>query len=159
MQSIITRWICISREKGAINNNCIKLANKRRQILRANNVYWHFKMVGLVDWLIDCDIVRLCLRTAATNGPVHPPADMWAWRAMVVMLAWYNSWLVHQSSLTFHTSRDVWSKKGGMDEGVRILSISIWNTPRDLSRAIKILRRGICGFMSNPMVCWGFVRP
>jgi hypothetical protein len=27
--------------------------------------------------LIDCDGVRLCLRTAATNGTVvHPPGDM-----------------------------------------------------------------------------------
>jgi hypothetical protein len=28
-------------------------------------------------WLIDYDGVRLCLRTAATNGPiVYPPGDM-----------------------------------------------------------------------------------
>jgi hypothetical protein len=53
------------------------------------------------DWLIDYDGVRLCLTTAATNGPtVHPPGDMWAWRAMVMPAA-DNSWLVHQSSLAF----------------------------------------------------------
>jgi hypothetical protein len=48
------------------------------------------------------DGVRLCLVTAATNRPiVHPPGDMWAWRAMVMMLPpGDNSWLVHQSSLT-----------------------------------------------------------
>jgi hypothetical protein len=29
-----------------------------------------------VDWFIDYDGVRLCLRTAATNGPiVHPPGN------------------------------------------------------------------------------------
>jgi hypothetical protein len=57
---------------------------------------WHGK-----GWLIDYDVVRLCLRTAATNEPtVHPLCDMWAWKAMVVMmLAGDNSWLVHQSSL------------------------------------------------------------
>jgi len=37
--------------------------------------------------LTDYDGVRLCLWTAATNGPtVHPPGDMWVWRAMV---EWY----------------------------------------------------------------------
>jgi hypothetical protein len=44
----------------------------------------------------------LCLKTAAANGPiVHPPGDMWAWRAMVMMMsAGDNSWLVRQSSLS-----------------------------------------------------------
>jgi hypothetical protein len=52
--------------------------------------------------LIDYNGVRQCLRTRATNRPtVHPLGDMWAWRAMVVvvMLAGDKSWLVHQSSL------------------------------------------------------------
>jgi hypothetical protein len=51
--------------------------------------------------LIDNDGVRLCLSTAATSEPiVRPPCDMWAWRAMVVMMPpGDNSWLVHQSSL------------------------------------------------------------
>jgi hypothetical protein len=45
--------------------------------------------------------MRLCLRTAATNGPiVHPLGDMRTWRAMVVMMsAGDNSWFIHQSSL------------------------------------------------------------
>jgi hypothetical protein len=30
-----------------------------------------------IEQLINCDGVRLCLRTADTNGPiVHPPGDM-----------------------------------------------------------------------------------
>jgi hypothetical protein len=51
--------------------------------------------------LIDYGRVRLCLRTAATSGPIdHPPGDMWTWRAMVMKLsAGDNSWLVNQSSL------------------------------------------------------------
>jgi hypothetical protein len=53
-----------------------------------------------IDWLIMMG--WLCLRTAATNGPiVHPPGDMWTWRGMVMVIpAGNNSWLVHQSSLT-----------------------------------------------------------
>jgi hypothetical protein len=53
------------------------------------------------DWMTDYNGLRLCLRTAATNGPiVHPPADMWAWRSMVVMMsAADNAWLVRPSSL------------------------------------------------------------
>jgi hypothetical protein len=32
---------------------------------------------GLIDWLIDYDGVRLCLRTATTNGPtVRSPGDV-----------------------------------------------------------------------------------
>jgi hypothetical protein len=54
-----------------------------------------------MGWLINCDGLRLCLRTAATNGPiVQLPAYMWAWRTMVMMMLVLNtSWLVHQSSL------------------------------------------------------------
>jgi hypothetical protein len=53
------------------------------------------------DWLIDYDGIRLSLRNAATNGPtVHPAGDMWAWRAMVMMMpAGDNTWLIHQSFL------------------------------------------------------------
>jgi hypothetical protein len=54
-----------------------------------------------IDWLTHYNGVRLCLRTAATNGPiVHPPGDMRALIAMeVIMPAGENYWLVHQSSL------------------------------------------------------------
>jgi hypothetical protein len=41
--------------------------------------YFFHLQIGV--WLIDYGGVRLCLRTAATNGPiVHPPGDMWVWR-------------------------------------------------------------------------------
>jgi hypothetical protein len=39
---------------------------------------------------------------------------------------------------------------GGMDEGVRILPISIWNTSKDLLTCSKILRHGTSGFTSHP---------
>jgi hypothetical protein len=64
--------------------------------------------------LIDYEGVRLCLGTAATNGPiVHPQGDIRTWRAMTMMMMplGENSWLVHQSSLavipveTFGASR------------------------------------------------------
>jgi hypothetical protein len=46
------------------------------------------EMVSSVyDSLIDYDRVRLSLRTVATNGPIaHPPGDMWAWSAMVIIM-------------------------------------------------------------------------
>jgi hypothetical protein len=40
---------------------------------------------------------------------------------------------------------------GGMDEGVRILLISIWDTSRDLLTCRKILRHGTFGFTSHPI--------
>jgi hypothetical protein len=62
------------------------------------------------SWLIDCDGVRLCLRTAATNGPiVHPSGDMWSWRAIVMMMmmpAGDNSWLIWDFRFS---RRRVWS--------------------------------------------------
>jgi hypothetical protein len=103
--------------------------------------------------LIDYDGVRLCLRTAATNGPiVHPPGDMWACRAMVVIIiipAGDNFWLVHRSLLQSCHQRHL-GQVGGMDEGVRILSIQYL---RWLKRSLtwrKILRRGTFGFTSHP---------
>jgi hypothetical protein len=39
------------------------------------------------DLVVQVDVVRLCLWTAATNGPtIHPPDDIWVWRATV---EWY----------------------------------------------------------------------
>jgi hypothetical protein len=87
--------------------------------------------------LTDYDGVRICLRTAATNGPtVHPPGDMWAWRAMVMMWWWW-----FRLGITLNSStRALWNsyqqrhleKGGGKDEAVKILPISIWNTVRDI---------------------------
>jgi hypothetical protein len=55
---------------------------------------------GLNSWW-NMMMMRLCLRTAPI---VHPPGDMWAWRARAMMMimmmsAEDNSWLVHQRSL------------------------------------------------------------
>jgi hypothetical protein len=78
----------------------------RTKVVDFSKSYWRRLTDWLIDWLIDYDGVGLCLRTAATNGPiVHSPGDMWAWRAMVMMMMMPteetedNSWLVHQSPL------------------------------------------------------------
>jgi hypothetical protein len=75
--------------------------NNKSKHTSSSTLFSLLNLTLLLSWLIDYDGVRLCLRTAATNGPiVHPPGDMWAWSAMVMMMsAGDNSWLVHQSSL------------------------------------------------------------
>jgi hypothetical protein len=50
-------------------------------------------------------------------------------------VGWDNSWPVHQSSLAVLPA-DIW-KVREMDEGLRILPMSIWDTSRDLQHAIK----------------------
>jgi hypothetical protein len=79
-----------------------------RQLMSDDNTeegeVWEGMRTGYIDiriWLTDHEGVTLCLRTEATNGPiVHPPGDMWTWRAVVLMMpAGNNFWLVHQTSL------------------------------------------------------------
>jgi hypothetical protein len=60
------------------------------------------KICPLIDW--SCRLGETYVWTAATKGPIfHPAGDMWAWRAMVMIMitmpAGENSWLVHQSCL------------------------------------------------------------
>jgi hypothetical protein len=60
---------------------------------------WYVNLITIVK-LIDYEGLRLCLRTAHTEPIIHPLGDMWACRAMEMMMpAKDNSWLVHQSSL------------------------------------------------------------
>jgi hypothetical protein len=103
--------------------------------------------------LIDYDEVRICLRTAATNGPiVHPPSDksMWAWRAMVMMMpAGDNSWLAHQSSLAIlpaeragTSRRNGWRSENFTYQYLKYLKGSL--------TCHKILRHGTSGFTSHP---------
>jgi hypothetical protein len=70
----------------------------------------------LLVWLLITDYVDGVrhLRTAATNGLiVHPPGDMWAWRAIVMMIpAGENSWLIHQSYLAVLPAETCGSKQG-----------------------------------------------
>jgi len=48
------------------------------------------------------DGVRLCLWTAATNGPtVHYPGDIWAWRTMV-------EWWCRQRKTPDSSTRALW---------------------------------------------------
>jgi hypothetical protein len=49
---------------------------------------------------------------------------------------------------------------GGMDEGVRILPISIWNTSRDLEHAVKSYDMGPPGLVPvRRKMCCGFLSP
>jgi hypothetical protein len=103
---------------------------------------------GMSYWLTDYDGVRLCLRTAATNRPiVHPLGDMWAWRAMVMMmLAGDKSWVIHHSSLAVlpaetpaASSRNGWRSENFAYQYLKYLKGS----------CCKILWHGNSGFISH----------
>jgi hypothetical protein len=75
--------------------------------------------------MIDYDGFRLCLRTAATNGPiVHPPGDMLIWRAMVIMMLGITpdscTGAVWQSYQQRHLER-----VGGMEESSENFAYSV----------------------------------
>jgi hypothetical protein len=101
--------------------------------------------------MIDYHVVRLSLRTAATNGPiVHPPGDMWAWSAMVLMVpAGNNSWLVRQSSLAVLLAK---TSRASSRNGQRsdIFAYSVLRYLKGSLTCRKILRRGNFGFTSHP---------
>jgi hypothetical protein len=111
------------------------------------------RLIGwLIDWLIDYDGVRICLRTADTNGPIfHPPGDMWAWRAMVMIIpAGDNFWLVRQSSLTV---LPVETSGASRRNGRRSENFA-YQYLKYLKGSLtyrKILQDGTSGFTSHPM--------
>jgi hypothetical protein len=102
-------------------------------------------------WLIDYAVVRQCLRTAATSGPiVHPPGDMWTWRAMVMFMPFGdNSWLVHKSSLAVlpaETSRAS-RRNERRSENFAYQYLKFF---KGRFTCRKILRRGISSFTFHP---------
>jgi hypothetical protein len=126
----------------------LRLISKSRPYMivthQLNNNFW-------LSSLIDYDGVRLCLRTAATNGSIHPPGDMWAWRVTVVMMpAGDNSWFVHQSSLAVLPAETNLGQVGGMVEGVWILPTQYLRYLKGPLTCRKILQHGTSGFTSHP---------
>jgi hypothetical protein len=127
------------------------------------HLYQHLILTSfLIDWVNDYGGGRLCLRTAATNGPnVHPPGDSlcehaerWWW--------WRRLWITPDSS-----TRALWQsyqqshlgQLEGMDEGVRIFPISIWNTS-DVQHVVKSYDRGPPALLPvRRNVCCGFIWP
>jgi hypothetical protein len=89
--------------------------------------------------------------TAATNGPVHPPADMWSWTAMLMMMmAGNNSLLVHQSSLVVlpaETSGE-YRRNGRRSENFAYQYLKYL---KGSLICRKSLRHGTSGFTSHPM--------
>jgi hypothetical protein len=86
-----------------------------------------------------------------SNEPtVHPPGDMWACGATVMMMpSEENSLLVHQSSLAILPAV-IWEQVGGMGEGVRILPIQYLKHFKGSLTCRKILQHGADGFTSHP---------
>jgi hypothetical protein len=53
-------------------------------ILLFSGPEWIYFFSNNIFYVVHVDGVRLCLWTVAFNGPVvHPPDDIWVWRAMV----------------------------------------------------------------------------
>jgi hypothetical protein len=111
--------------------------------------------------------VRLCLWTAATNGPiVHPPGDIWAWRTMV---EWH--WQRKTPDLSTRVLRQFYqlrhlvvSKRNGRKEWEFSLEVFVFMLASDLLHAVKsydmgppallpLQRKACCGFsvtLKNP---------
>jgi hypothetical protein len=117
-----------------------------------NSISW-IQSAFNFDLLTEYDGVGLCLKTAATNGPIfHPRGDTWARRAVVIMMmmpAGDDSWLIHQSSLavlpaeTSGESRRNWQRNENFAyQYLKYLKGSF--TCR------KILGHGTSGFTSHP---------
>jgi hypothetical protein len=102
-------------------------------------------------WLIDYDGVRLRLRTAATIGLfIYPPGDMWAWRAMVMvmMMVGDNSRLVHQTCLATLPAET----SGAIRRNGRRSENFAYQYLKYLKGSLicrKILRHGTSGFTSH----------
>jgi hypothetical protein len=98
----------------------------------------------LIDWLIGYDGVRLCLRTAATNGPVvHPQCDVWAWTAMVMMP---NS--STRAFWQFYQQRSLGaSRRNGRSANFAYQYLKYLKGPLTCR---KVLRHGTSGFTSHP---------
>jgi hypothetical protein len=99
-----------------------------------------------IDWLIDW---LWWDETMPQNCGHHPPGDMWAWRATVMMRAGNNSWHVRQSSLAVlpaetsgESRRNRRTHENFAYQYLKYLKGSL--TP------CKILRHGTFSFTSHP---------
>jgi hypothetical protein len=101
--------------------------------------------------LIDYDGARLRLRTVATIGLIiYPPGDMWAWRAMVMVMmpVGDNSRLVHQTSLAALPA----DTSGAIRRNGRRSENFAYQYLKYLKGSLicrKILRHGTSGFTSH----------
>jgi hypothetical protein len=100
---------------------------------------------------MDYDGVSLCLRTAATNGLIAlPPCDMWARRAIVMMMpAGDNSWLVHQCSLAV-IPEDISGASRRNGQRSENFAYQYRKYLKWSLTCYKILRHGTSGFTSHP---------
>jgi hypothetical protein len=133
-----------------------------RSTIRDNTIHSHYRTSWFCPsppWLIM--VGWECLGTAATNGPiVHPPGDMWAWRAMVVVIpAGDNSWLSTRALWQSYQQRHL-EQGGGMDERVRFCFISKMKYLKGSFTSREILRQGTSGLLPiRRKVCCGFLSP
>jgi hypothetical protein len=86
--------------------------------------------------IVHVDMLRVCLWTAATNGPiVHPPYDIWVWRATV---EWY------------------WHGKA-KESGQKPVWLSLF--PPKFSYGLTRERSRTSSMRSLPLTAWAIARP
>jgi hypothetical protein len=103
--------------------------------------WWQVKILILIDWLID----RLCRwgETSQNHGNQQAYFSPLSWYVSVechgVDDAGWGKFLTHPPELSGSpTSRVIWEKVWGMDEGVRILHISIWDTQQIFNKPYNL---------------------
>jgi hypothetical protein len=87
------------------------------------------------------DRVRWCLRAAATNGSVvHPPGDIWEWRALgnnIDKENWRNR---RGTCATLSTTNSIWTDPGPRASVVRGERLTAWAMARPLGKVGTFIR-------------------
>jgi hypothetical protein len=115
----------------------------------------------LIEWLImSMGWDYISEPQPPTPPTVHPPGDMWAWRAMMMIMLAEENWFIHQSSLVKLPTESSGSKYEEWRKEWEFYLFSIWNTLSDLLHAIKSYDMGLLALLPIwRKVCCGFISP
>jgi hypothetical protein len=89
----------------------------------------------------DVDRVRWCLRATATNGSVvHPPGDIWEWRALGNNIDKENRRTRRETCATLSTTNSIWTDPGPRASVVRGERLTAWAVARPLRKVGTFIR-------------------